>query len=75
MLLARRRPLKSIRLLEAEMVKHRVSSDGRISRRLLKVLVVDVGGTNLKVLATGKRVPRKVSSGPNMTARQMVQAA
>jgi len=55
------------------MVKHRLNSDGRISRRFLKVLVVDVGGTNLKVLATGKRVPRKIPSGPNMTARQMVQ--
>jgi predicted NBD/HSP70 family sugar kinase len=55
------------------MVKHRRNRDGRNSRRFLKVLVVDVGGTNLKVLATGKRVPRKVSSGPNMTARQMVQ--
>jgi len=55
------------------MVKHRLNSDGRTSRRFLKVLVVDVGGTNLKVLATGKRVPRKIPSGPNMTARQMVQ--
>ena len=54
------------------MAKHRGNSEGR-SRRRLKVLVVDVGGTNLKVLATGKRVPRKIPSGPNMTARQMVQ--
>ena len=55
------------------MVKHRVSSDGRMSRRRLKVLVVDVGGTNLKVLATGKRAPRKVPSGPHMTPMEMVQ--
>ncbi len=39
-----------------------------------KILVVDVGGTNLKVLATGKRERRAVASGPKMTARQMVAA-
>jgi predicted NBD/HSP70 family sugar kinase len=39
----------------------------------MKVLVVDVGGTNLKVLATGKRAPRKVPSGPDMTPLEMVQ--
>jgi len=40
--------------------------------RVLKVLVVDVGGNNVKILATGGRVPRKVPSGSTMTARQMV---
>lgn len=39
-----------------------------------KVLVIDVGGTNVKVLATGKRTPRKVPSGPSMNARTMVEA-
>jgi predicted NBD/HSP70 family sugar kinase len=38
------------------------------------VLVVDVGGTNVKVLATGKRTPRKIASGPTMTAKNMVKA-
>ena len=51
----------------------RVKDDGRI-RRPPKVLVVDVGGTNVKVLATGKRAPRKVRSGPTMTAGRMVEA-
>ena len=50
-----------------------VKDDGRRQRRLRKVLVVDVGGTNVKVLATGKRAPRKVRSGPTMTPPQMVQ--
>jgi polyphosphate glucokinase len=36
-----------------------------------KVLVVDVGGTHLKILATGQRTPRKVASGRKMTARLM----
>lgn len=38
-----------------------------------QVLVIDVGGTNIKVLATGQKEPRKISSGPNLTARGMVQ--
>jgi predicted NBD/HSP70 family sugar kinase len=38
----------------------------------MKVLVVDVGGTNVKVSATGEEEVRKVASGPEMTAKQMV---
>jgi predicted NBD/HSP70 family sugar kinase len=37
-----------------------------------KVLVIDVGGTNVKVLATGQKEPRKYPSGPTMTPRKMV---
>ena len=38
-----------------------------------KVLVVDVGGTNIKMLATGQKEPRKIPSGPTMTAGKMVR--
>jgi polyphosphate glucokinase len=38
----------------------------------MNVLVVDLGGTHVKVLATGQRDERKFMSGPEMTARQMV---
>src|SRR5262245_57951921 len=38
------------------------------------ILVVDVGGTNVKVLATGRRVTIKIPSGPEMTPRRMVSA-
>ena len=38
-----------------------------------KILVIDVGGTNIKVLATGQKEPIKIPSGPNMTAKQMVK--
>jgi polyphosphate glucokinase len=38
----------------------------------MNVLVVDVGGTNVKVLATGQKEPRKFPSGPKMTPKQMV---
>jgi polyphosphate glucokinase len=38
----------------------------------MRVLVIDVGGTNVKVLATGQRQPRRIPSGPTMTAEEMV---
>jgi polyphosphate glucokinase len=38
----------------------------------MKVLAVDVGGTHVKVLATGKTEARRFPSGPKMTAKQMV---
>jgi polyphosphate glucokinase len=38
-----------------------------------KVLVIDVGGTHVKVLATGQQEPRKIDSGPTMTASLMVK--
>jgi polyphosphate glucokinase len=37
-----------------------------------KILVIDVGGTNVKVLATGQKEPVKIPSGPKMTASKMV---
>lgn len=36
------------------------------------MLVVDVGGTHVKILATGQEQARKFLSGPKLTARQMV---
>ncbi len=38
----------------------------------LKVLVIDIGGMHVKILATGQKVERKVDSGPGMTAKAMV---
>ncbi len=38
----------------------------------MKVLVVDVGGTNVKILATGEDAPLKFPSGPKLTAKRMV---
>lgn len=37
------------------------------------VLVIDVGGTHVKVLATDCREPIKIPSGPKMTAKKMVE--
>jgi len=41
----------------------------------MNVLVVDVGGTNVKILATGQDEPRKFPSGPELTAGEMVEKA
>src|SRR5271169_6516140 len=38
----------------------------------MNVLVVDVGGTNVKILATGQELARKFPSGPTMTPERMV---
>jgi polyphosphate glucokinase len=37
-----------------------------------KVLVVDIGGTSVKILATGQQEHRSFPSGPKLTPRQMV---
>jgi len=38
----------------------------------MRVLVVDVGGAHVKVLATGEDAPRRFLSGPTLTAEQIV---
>jgi polyphosphate glucokinase len=38
----------------------------------MKILVIDVGGTHVKAIATGHRTRVKFDSGPKMTPRQMV---
>jgi predicted NBD/HSP70 family sugar kinase len=38
-----------------------------------KVLVIDTGGTNIKLLVSGQKEPRKIPSGPTMTAGKMVR--
>jgi len=37
----------------------------------MKILVIDVGGTHVKLLATGQKKPTKIPSGPSMTAKEM----
>jgi polyphosphate glucokinase len=39
----------------------------------MKILVIDIGGTNVKVLASGQKTPIKIPSGPKMTAQKMVK--
>src|SRR5580765_7875646 len=40
----------------------------------MNVLVIDIGGNNVKILASGQNESRKFSSGPTMTPKQMVAA-
>jgi polyphosphate glucokinase len=47
------------------MASHRVTSQ-------IKILVIDVGGTHVKLLATGRRRILAIPSGPKMTPRRMV---
>jgi polyphosphate glucokinase len=39
----------------------------------MKILVVDIGGTNIKVASSDIRVPVKIPSGPTMTAETMTK--
>ena len=38
----------------------------------MQVMVLDVGGNHVKILATGQETPREFASGPSMTAQEMV---
>jgi len=40
----------------------------------MRVLAIDIGGTNVKILLSGEDVPRKAPSGPTMTPQAMVAA-
>jgi len=46
---------------------------GVMAKSTHKILVIDVGGTNIKVQVTGQKQPRKIASGPGMTAKDMVR--
>ena len=40
----------------------------------MRVLVIDIGGTHVKLYATNGREPLKIDSGPTMTPNEMVKA-
>jgi|SRR5665213_885623 len=42
-------------------------------KKAKKILVIDVGGTHVKVLVTGQRKEIEIPSGPTMTAKRMVR--
>jgi hypothetical protein len=47
---------------------------GRATAQGLRALVVDIGGSNIKVLCSGETEPRRIPSGTEMTASTMVDA-
>jgi polyphosphate glucokinase len=40
----------------------------------MNILVIDIGGTHVKILASGKKIKREIESGRQMTAQQMVSS-
>src|SRR5690242_8576723 len=40
----------------------------------MKILVIDIGGAHVKVLASGRRKRVEIASGPHMTPAKMVAA-
>lgn len=44
-----------------------------MEKHRLKILVVDIGGNNAKLLATGQKEPRRFPSGPALTPAKMVE--
>jgi polyphosphate glucokinase len=40
----------------------------------MKILVIDVGGTHVKILVNGAKEKREANSGPTMTALEMVSS-
>lgn len=58
---------------------HKVTSSRRSSkpssgkRRPTSILVIDIGGSKVKILATGQTEPRKIRSGTSLTPARMVE--
>lgn len=48
------------------------AASGSVRGQAMKVLVVDVGGTSVKIFASGQQTVRKFRSGPALTPKQMV---
>ena len=46
---------------------------GAGARPAKKVLVIDVGGSHVKIMVTGQREERRMDSGPTLTAAQMAR--
>jgi polyphosphate glucokinase len=42
-------------------------------KNLPRILVIDIGGNNVKLFANGAKEPRRFPSGPRLTPRKMVQ--
>src|SRR5262245_16565631 len=43
-------------------------------KRPAKILAIDIGGSKIKILATGQTAPRRTRSGKGLTPMQMVEA-
>src|SRR5882724_4208622 len=50
---------------------HLPALGGARSCGTMRILVIDVGGTHVKVRASGQRTPVEIPSGPEMTPKKM----
>jgi polyphosphate glucokinase len=57
---------------QVKIARHRVLAEVP-ARSIMKVLVIDIGGTSIKVLATGRRTRLRLPSGPHLTPKRMVR--
>lgn len=69
-LLGKRRAAMRRYQADARLKSSKKSVVGRSPRN--RVLVIDVGGTSIKILASGQTKPRSFPSGPTLTPRRMV---
>lgn len=54
---------------------HRRSQPGKPHQLNMNVLVIDIGGSKVKLLATGQEEPTKFPSGPKLTPKRLVSEA
>ena len=40
----------------------------------MRIVVIDIGGTHVKVYSTGRKEPLKIESGPTLTPKELVKA-
>jgi hypothetical protein len=61
--------------VQLEVVAHTVPAqkDGEPGSKSRSVLVIDIGGTKVKMLVTGKTAPHKATSGPDFTPERLVR--
>ena len=70
--LAGKRKRAAMRRDQPDAVRSSMKAVAARRPRVKSVLVIDVGGTSVKILATGQTESRSFLSGPKLTPRQMV---
>jgi hypothetical protein len=66
------RPREVTMAVRAKKTTRKRKASARLGKQT--VLVIDIGGTKVKVLSSGETEPRRISSGKRMTPAKMVEA-
>src|SRR6516165_6896228 len=64
--------MKSLAVGKVKHARREQVREGSVRGSAKRVLVIDVGGNSVKILATGEPVARSFKSGPALSPRQMV---